>query len=288
MVKALRVSIYQLHRFTSTFRIPAVLVMIGCFLLENLRAVLEFSRAVEVPVTPYAFPHLTNDFICQMVIMAGAVVIFCDAPFEGKGTQYMLTRTGKFSWALGQICYIILMSFLYVTFIFFLSVMPFWRDLELSAEWGKIWGTLAKTNAGMQFGVSFAVTEYMVSHFQPLQALFLSLILEWACVVWIGLVIYALNLLTLRPVGTISGAFIILLDICIANDWVNWANRFSPITLAQINSYTGWNLRYGITFLYGCCFFAVGISVLTVLSIVINYRDRIRHRLLSWEEKWKR
>lgn len=288
MVKSFRISFCQLRQKMSTVRIWLIFALVGCFLLENLRPVLEFSRAVDVPVTPYAFPHLTNDFVCQLVIMAGAVMIFCDAPFESAGTRYVLPRAGRFYWGLGQVFYIFLVSFLYVLFLLALSVLPFLGDLEIGVQWGKIWGTLAKTTAGMQFGLVFSVTEHMVSEFQAPAALAGSFALEWACTVWLGLLIYVLNKLTLSPAGTIAGAFVILLDVCISNDWLSSANRFSPITLAQLNAYSGWNLRYGITLAYGICFFVFGIGILSVLCIFVNYRDRFAGRENLWRKRWRR
>lgn len=273
--RSLRIASYHFRHITATVRIPVVLIMIALFIMENLRAVTLFSDAVGIPATPYAFPHLTNDYVCQLIMMAGAILLFCDAPFEEKEYPYMLPRAGRLAWSAGQVIYIIGLALLYVLFIFFFSVLPLAGHLEFASEWGKIWGTLAKTDAGVEFGVMLRVTEYMVSHYTALPALFISLALEWACVTWLGLLIYFLNKLTDRPIGTFAGAFCVLLDICIANDWVNWANKFSPITLAQINTYAGYNLRYNITFGYGKVFFVVGILVLVLLCIFANYKDKV-------------
>ena len=128
----------------------------------------------------------------------------------------------------------------------------------------------------------------MVSEFQAPEVLFASILLEWACAAWLGLLIYFLNKLTKSPAGTITGAFAVLLDICIANDWMNWANRFSPITLAQINAYAGWNLRYGVTPAYGICFFIFGIVGFGILGVLANYRERLGNGWYAWRKKWKR
>lgn len=77
-----------------------------------------------------------------------------------------------------------------------------------------------------------------------------------------------------------------LLDICISNDWMAWANRFSPITLAQLNSYTGYNLKYHITFEYGVSFFLIGMLLLTGLSVLANYKDKAENLLKKLEVIW--
>lgn len=274
LVRALRVAAYHMRQITSTARIPIVLLMITCFIMQNLEAVRLFSAAVDIHATPFAFPHLTNDFICQLVIMAGAIVIFCNAPFEEGGYIYFVTRAGRFSWALGQVFYIIGAALLYVFFVLVISVLPLAGCLELGSEWGKIWGTLGKTDAGAGFGMMFSVTEYMVSHYTAVYALIVSFLLEWGCVTFLGLMIYFFNKMTGHSIGTVVGAFLVLLDICIANDWVNWANLFSPITLAQLNTYAGYNLKFHVTFRYGVMFFIIGIVVLVILSILANYKGK--------------
>lgn len=280
IAKALRVAAYHFRHITATPRIAVVLIMEALFIWENLQGIAAFSASAGIPATPYAFPHLTNDFVCQLVMMAGVIIIFCDAPFRDEGFMYLLPRAGRCSWAAGQILYIVSMAFLYVLFLLFFSLLPLTGHLEPGCAWGKIWGTLAKTDAGAVFGIVLPVNEYMVTSYSAVEALVFSFVLEWACAVWLGLLIYFLNGLTDRPVGTVAGAFCILFDICIANDWMHWANKFSPITLAQLSAYAGYNLQYQITLEYGVRFFAVGIGILMVLGIAANYREKAEKIIL--------
>lgn len=285
-IKALRISIYNFRKTISSIRILAVLLMIACFIIQNMEAVVEFSSLVKIGVTPYAFPHMVNDYICQLVIMAGGVILFCNAPFEDEGYFYMLPRAGKMSWTLGQVMYIVGISLFYVLFLLGMTLLPIIGNVDFGNEWGKIWGTFAKTDAGIQVGLLFQVTEYMISHYNARYALLISVLLEWWCVSWIGLLIYFFNKLTGKAIGTCMGAFCVLLDICISNDWMAWANRFSPITLAQLNSYTGYNLKYHITFEYGVSFFLIGMILLTGLSILANYKDKAENLLKKLEVIW--
>lgn len=149
-IKALRISIYNLKKTISSIRVLTVLLIVAGFILQNLEAVLNFSNLVGVRITPYAFPHLTNDYICQLVIMAGVIFIFSNAPYEDDGYFYMLSRSGKLSWALGQIFYSISISLIYILFLLLVSVLPLVGNMDIGCEWGKIWGTLAKTDAGIQ------------------------------------------------------------------------------------------------------------------------------------------
>lgn len=275
-IKAGRISAYNMRMLTENIRIPVMIVIVFLFIVQNLSSVLLFSKSVDIPVTPYGFVFLVNDFTCQFVMIAGAVVIFSNAPFENDGHSYMLFRAGRLPWALGQVIYIFKMSTLYISSLAAATIIPFIGNLTFRAEWGKIWGTLAKTDEGSRFGLIFSIPESIIREYAPANVLLISILLEWACVVWLGLLIYFGNKITGKSLGTIVGIFFTLLDICIANDWLDSAYRFSPVSLAQINRYSGYALKYKINLAYGVRFFVFGILVLIVLCLLANYIDKIK------------
>lgn len=282
-----------MRMLTENARILTVMLIVFLLVVQNLSSVLLFSKVVNISVTPYAFVFLVNDYICQFIIMAGAIMLFSNAPFEDEGYFYMIHRAGRASWAVGQMLYIVKLSLLYIGFLMVATVVPFIGHLQLDTEWGKIWGTLAKTDAGSQYGVGFSVSEFIVGKYTPVDALILSLLLEWACILWLGLLIYFGNKVTNKPFGTMTGIFFTLLDICIANDWMDFAYKGSPVSLAQLETYSGYALKWGIDLNYGIRFFAISILLLLVVSLISNYGNRMKRCIYLLENiirrsKWKR
>lgn len=274
--RVFRITAFNLRKNLFSAQVITIAFLIATFLLHNLEPVAIFSSYVGIKVTPYAFPHLINDFICQLIMVAGSIALFWNAPYEDESYMYVICRSGKTCWALGQILYILSVSLIYVTFLLFCSVVPLAGHLEIGSEWGKIWGTLAKTDAGADFGQMFFVTEYLQNKYSPGAALLYSFFLEWGCISWIGLLIYCLNKAFSGPVGTVVGAFFVLLDICVSNDWMPWARLFSPVSLAQLNTYSGYNLKYHVTFSYGICFFVIGGILLSVGCVLVNHKKKIK------------
>lgn len=292
-IRAKRISRYNMRMLTENARILTVMLIVFLFIVQNLSSVLLFSKAVNIPVTPYAFVFLINDYICQFIIMAGAVMLFSNAPFEDEGYIYMLPRAGRISWAVGQMLYIVKLSLLYIGFLMITTVLPFIGHLQLDTEWGKIWGTLAKTDVGSQYGVGFSISEFIVGKYMPVNALLLSLLLEWTCILWLGLLIYFGNKVTNKPLGTMAGIFFTLLDICIANDWMDFAYKGSPVSLAQLETYSGYALKWGIDLNYGIHFFAIGIVLLLVMCLISNNENRMKRYIYLLEKiirrpEWKR
>ncbi|MCM1234659.1 MAG: hypothetical protein NC489_31540 [Ruminococcus flavefaciens] len=227
----------------------------------------DLSADLDIPAHPWAFPHLTNDFACQLVFMATAVVLFCDAPFENEAAMYFKHRAGHTGWAMGHALYILAISFLFVLLLQVISILALIPQLDIRDGWGKIWGALGKSGIGRQYGVVFTASDYLVGKYTPLEATVYSFLLEWACTAWLGLLSYAGNMLSRKPVGTFLAAAFVLLDVTIYNEWTPAAYAFSPVTLAQLSAFAGKNLSYGITLAYAVHFFCVSIFVLLCICV---------------------
>lgn len=278
-MKADKVSRYNMRMLWENVRIPFVLIIVVLYVMESLSAVLTFSRAMNIGVTPFAFVFLVNDYRIQFVIAACAVILFCNAPFEDESYQYMISRAGKLSWGLGQLLYILKMSIIYIASLVIAAILPFLGHITWSNEWGKIWGTLGKTNAGAEFGVELSVSQNIMRQYEPAYALVISILLEFSCILCIGLIIYFGNKMTDKSVGTFIGALIAVLDICVSNDWLDWAYGFSPVSLTRLELFNGFAPKWGINLAYAEKFFMIAIVSLSVLCVAANYKEKVISRI---------
>lgn len=278
-MKASKVSSYHMRMLRENIRIPFILIIAVLYVMESLSAVLTFSRSVDMDVTPFAFVFLINNDRIQFVIAACAVILFCNAPFEDESYQYVISRAGKLSWGLGQVLYILKMSMLYMACLTAAAMIPFLGHITWSNKWGKIWGTLGKTNAGAEFGVELSVSQNIMRQYEPVDALILSILLEFSCILCIGLLIYFGNKMTARSAGTFAGALMAVLDICVSNDWLDWAYGFSPVSLTQLELFNGFAPKWGINLAYAEKFFMIAIVSLSVLCVAANYKEKAINRI---------
>jgi len=276
--KIQRVFAFQMKLVRTNQRILLIFILAAIFVFSNLQGVLDFSQDVGIPVTPWAFPHITSDYICQLVIMAGAVALFCDAPFKSEIQKYILPRAGYTAWTVGQCMYIIVLSLLYVLMIFLFSILPLLPKIAFQNGWGKIWGTLARSTVGFQYGIPFKIEDYVIGVYTPLQATALSFLLSWGCCVWLGLMTYFLNNVTSSYIGIFISAGFILMDITVANEWSPWFYKISPVTLAQLQALRGNNSLYQVTLEYAFCFFGISIICLLAGCIITQKLQNFRRK----------
>ena len=99
--KAGRISGYQMRMALGNKRMRMIILILLLFVVQTLLPVRSFCGDIHVAAAPVAFVFLVNDYICQFLIIAGAVMLFSDAPFENEGYLYMLPRAEEYpgDWA---------------------------------------------------------------------------------------------------------------------------------------------------------------------------------------------
>lgn len=272
--KMIKVALFLFKQELLTPKTGMILTVMIIYLYSNMEPIKMFADAVNVKVTPMSSIFLFSDFTCQTTILLGLLFLISNAPFRGGIFRYMVSRTGYKNWTIGTVLYLLLLTFLYVVFIVLMSNLSLWKTLDLHLEWGKIWGTLARTDAADSYGITFGINDYIIGKYNAGKAFLVSFILEWVCMFWLALCTYLLNAMFKKGVGIVASSLFIFLDTMIYNSWTPWAYRISPVTLANIASYTKSNLYYGITFLYAAGFFSI--SIVGFIFLVILHTSKTK------------
>jgi len=270
--KSVKIMWFQVKQNLASVRVILLFSLIFIFIFSTVRPVGDFARAYEIGITPWVFPLITNDYICQLVIMAAAVLLFCNAPFKSEAHNYLLVRAGNTPWTVGICLYIMAMSLLYVLVVLAAGLAAILARLQPDAGWGQAWGTLARApQLYGQFGISLSVNDYIIGRFRPVEATVISFFLEWACCTWLGLVVYFFNNATDTVAGSLVAAAFVFLDITIENEWSYAFFKISPVTMAQLRTLSSTHSIYHMTLRYAASFFAISIAAFVGLSLLTPY-----------------
>lgn len=270
--RSVKIMLFQINQNLATVRVILLSLLIFIFIFSSVRPVCDFASAYEIGITPWVFPLITNDYICQLVIMAAAILLFCNAPFKSEAHNYLLVRAGNLPWTMGICLYIMLMSLLYVILILAAGVAAILPHLLPDPGWGSTWGTLARApQFYSQFGISLSVNDYIIGKYRPVEAMVISFFLEWACCTWLGLVTYFFNNATETMAGSMVAAAFVFLDITIENEWSYAFFKISPVTMAQLRTLSSTHSIYHMTLGYATLFFAISISAFVGLCLLTPY-----------------
>lgn len=271
--KSFSISINNMRKWTSNPRIYILAALLFLMLWNFISPISAFARSVNCRVAPWLLPYLSNWYISQMLMMLGIVFLFCDAPFMDEGQPYLLVRSGRIPWGLGQVIYIMLGTAVYLLFITIISILILSPNLFLSNGWGKVLGTLAQPNAGLQYEINLPIIYNIQLQYTPIKAFILSFLLEWCTGTMIGLVMFITNIYLKRSIGAIVGSAIVLFDFVVANSLPYYYYHFSPSSMARLTILDPTGMSPRPTNLYAYIFFTIGIIVLSIIA-VISVRKR--------------
>ena len=75
---------------------------------------------------------------------------------------------------------------------------------------------------------------------------------------------YFVNSVTNTYIGTFLSAGFVLMDITVANEWLPWFYKISPVTLAQLQALKSIDSLYRLDLNYALWFF--GVSIVCLLA----------------------
>lgn len=228
----------NLRKWPSNPRIYAVAALLLVFIGSELLPIRSFCLALHLPVTPWVFPFLMSDNVSLTFIMVGLVLIFCDAPFIDQSQPYVIVRSGRRNWFTGQILYIIQASGLYFLFIILVSIFYFIPILKFSGDWGKVLNTFSMNGTQgvpmfqQQYNINLSFSRYLTANYLPIVATLLCLVLSWLEGIFLGLLMFVLNMNFNRIIGTSIALALILLE--------SFAYQFGNAYLALYFSPVSW------------------------------------------------
>lgn len=267
------ISLIRLRDILCSARTAVVAIMIGIFVYTAVEPFAQFARDANVPLTPFLVPMLIDDQICQLFLLFGAMALFSSAPFKDDFYPYLAARAGKTEIVFGNALGLLMVSVLYVLFIYIISILPGIDILVIEQKWGKVITTLAAYPAD---GFYFTPSEAIRVSYQPLNAMLTGGILEISCVFLLGLFVYSGNLLSNRPVGLWLAGTIVVLDITIYNYLPDYVNAYSPAALARLSTYTATYMPLSGSVSYGFLFIgSLSLGLLFLIWIIEGIRKDI-------------
>lgn len=245
---AIQIFDYQFKRWKRDYRIYVLAILVFILLAKNIAGVLEFSYETGYRINPWIFPVLLESYFVSMgllkvLLLFGMILLFCDAPFYDGMKPYLIIRCGRRAGCIGEIIYIAAASFLYVFYVWGISLLCLLPRISFQLKWGKILGTLAMTEAGGLYAPTLCFNSQMISSYQPLEASLLTFLNFWLFGIIIGLIIYTANIfLKNKSAGVIFVSFLILMDPVFA--YLGQARNFwfSPaswVSISRLNRISG-------------------------------------------------
>jgi hypothetical protein len=233
--KACCICAQNFRKWVTNYRIWVLFILIAIFINSYTKEISLFAEAVHYRMSPWLFPFLYGQKYMKYILFSGVLLLFCDAPFLDEEQPYVIIRSGRKFWSVGQVFYIVTASAAYFLYIVMMSILLNLGNMEWNPDWGKVLGTLGTVNVGNMVSYKISVSSKIVTFFTPLQAMWFTFLLSWLTGIFLGLLIYACNVLFAnRFIGVLFAAFFVFFDTVVRNHMtLLW---FSPVSWSALDN----------------------------------------------------
>ena len=272
------ISAQNLRKWQTDYRvwcIGIVLFILTAIYVDDIRLVIN-ETGTEMPV--WIFPFMYSQFHTKLIFTLPVVLLFCSAPFIDRNQTFVFMRTGRVKWLCGQLLYIAVASALYYLFLIASSLLLTAFSGGFTLEWGKTLSMLSTSHTlGWEGALTVDVSYTVIMFFTPLQAVWFTFLMSWLGAVFIGLMLFALNLISgTRYIGVLVSSFFVALSSIVANE-VGWEKllRFSPMSWITLDMIDVGHTTKNPSFTYCVSVFAGLIAVLTAVILIFGRKKSL-------------
>ncbi len=217
------------------------------------------------------FTYFSNSFI-RVIYGLLVGILFCSAPFYERYSTFFVVRTGRLSWILGQIVYIVLASFLLALALYASVFIVILRRFGIADGWGVVLMTMAENPGATGIGTVFVNSA--ISRFSPLLTNVAAFGLIWLVSTFVGVFFTAFQLLFKRVVSfSLYGLLLFLVLSAELLGMLNWGTAIryvSPLSFLSLSFFREFNGDSGFPPMY-YGFFLLGALTL-VMAVLATWR----------------
>ncbi len=263
------IAFQNIRKWRTDYRIWMLAILMGIITHSNTVAISQVALEMGEKVAPWIFPFLYTDRYVLILYMVPLIFLYCDAPFIDNNQLFVLLRSKRTPWIIGQVLYIVLTSVIYFTTLTILPIVLHIRHITYMDDWGMVLGRMAISGTALVEGTAFTVSNHIVTYFTPQQAMFYAWLLSVLFGIFIGIMICMLNIITKhRIVAMVVAGFVVLFQTLARSMEMKW---FSPASWAVLPNLDVGGRTALPTIGYVLIIYLVGILFMSI-AVVIRFR----------------
>ena len=232
------------RKWRTTPRIGIIAAIILIFGIYDYTPLSAYGREVYGGISSWILPFMFPTALMIVFFNCITTAFFSNAPFADRHMPFLVIRTGRLNWILGQILYIILAAAVYVGYYFLVSIVCLLPSVNFSNDWGAAVSAMA---AGQyppsEYHITIFFSDFIVDHFTPVEATAISVFLMWGVSVFLGCLIMVFNVISSGTAGIIAAGVLSFLPYL----WNYFGNGYLGGMALWVTP-TCWCTMYGVDF----------------------------------------
>ncbi len=234
-MRSLTCCLHNLRRLMSTPRAWVALIVCVLFFRNEFMPIRLLLQDERMTISwAGLLMYLFNDPAVTMITAMMLLMLVFEAPMVDETQRYIISRTGRASWARGQIGYLLAATFLFMLFqmlVVLMLVLP-WADWT---GWGT--GLKALVEDGMYevYDTMLNYDVWLMRAFTPFSGALLSMTLHYLAYACLALLLCAVNALARNRLGFLVAAAPVMLDY-VADEYFSGNILYAlPVTLSRLS-----------------------------------------------------
>ncbi len=238
MLKALTLTRYHIYYTMTQSKFWAAILMILSANYINVKSVTQIVFQYKTPVSFGVFALIFSGAFFGVVLPVALLFIFSEMPFKNSQQIFLLTRSGKQTWCVSQILFILFVSLFVILVILLETFLLFGCQISFDNTWGKVIMSIYNTSLGFDFEVSFisGAPYQAIVAVSPAEAVVYVLTTVFLLSVTMGFIVFAVNLTAGRSLGIIVGGVFVALNLFISYFQTPAFFRLSPASWVDLNA----------------------------------------------------
>jgi hypothetical protein len=274
------------HSCKKDYRIYLILVFVAILIINSMKGYVAYGIAENKDMTFCVLPLLFQSAdislrSCKILIYIGFILLICDAPFITGRTSYIVMRSGRNAWWLGECIFLFEMSVAYMLFVTVLSSLCTLPVVTFANDWGDvlydfIFGTDTNTMQELleRFPLEIGEPEQVITLLYPFFSQIYVFVTGVFVFFWLALLIYLVNLKSSEfKWGLVVSGLFVFLDpvLTYLSKPANYKLRlFSPVCWTSLECNQVLSKRYAVNMGFVAVFLGITICAFVVLIAVIS------------------
>lgn len=261
------IAIEGIKKWVTQPRMYVVVLSIFVFTWTQIEDIRAYLIGQNIGISYCFSAFLFSASICTLFLYLSVILMFCDAPFIDKQQLFVIVRSGKKNWFLGKILYIIFASIGFsvcVNLVCWIELFPY---IGFENKWGDIALQIVRDSGGL--GAAFHLTERTFEMFTPRTAFILLFVIIMSTNIFLGLLIFFINLHKSRTYGSVAALSVVLVSdiLGFSQDYKNVLQYISVATWGDLSIYS--RGAGPIPIGYVLLFLSLG-NILLIIGILIS------------------
>lgn len=267
----------NIRKWSSNPRFLVLVLFLIVTFWHQLQGIADSAEKMEVGINVVTlFPMLYSNSVGlgRVIMGAGILLVFCDAPFIDRNQQFVISRAGKGRFCVAQILYIVITSAVYTCILAIAPCLFTKGRIGVSDEWGTLFRSTVQGGNGILGNI--VISARMMERYSALEAFFYETSIFFLIALFLGLIIYLFNLLIGRMSGiVVAGILLVLGEIPYYFDNANWVYWLSPVSFAEITHIDINGITEYPTFQYVYRMLLISIVILIVVIYGVFQRSHL-------------